>query len=391
MRKIFTLFVMSFIMVQFVSAQTVVRDEQINFSQLAAYEAAHPELFKPCPTCPRREADGGWEEFNLPSQPLPPGATIRMAPPIPKRDPNEPRREAPSRTPSQTFLGHVDPGSIIPPDTYGAVGLNHVITATNDFVRIHNKVGGAIVSTVSISSFTGVASACDPQMWFDPGTQRWLFLAIGCGTTSGNAVVLMASNTSDPTGTWRNFQFVPLPGQFLDHPYMGYDDTKIVVGGRKFTPSFSGPEIYLFDKAAFLAGTPVTFGTNAQTITRTAADGDSPRPITEYAPPFSNTGDPQANTVYIVQSWTNNSLRLSTITGSIPSCVWNTGTAVFPTAPDSWTAGNQGNSVQQLTETRRVASNDARVSSAVMMNGKIWVSQHVAFPAGASGTSVTHI
>jgi hypothetical protein len=392
MRKIFTLIVLFVFAQQFVKAQTVIRDETVNFAQLAAYEAAHPELFKPCPTCPRREADGGWEEFATPNLTVPPGANIKMAPPIPKRDENNPVPMVPSRAPVQNWLGHVDPGSIIPPDTYGAVGLDRVVTATNDFIRIHNKVGGAQISNVSISGFTGVPSTCDPQMFFDPNTQRWIFCAIGCAGSS-NPVIVMVSNTSDPSGTWRNFQFVPLPGGLLDHPYLGYDDTKIVIGGRKFTPSFTGPEIYLIDKAAFLAGTPITFGVNAQTITRTAADGDSPRPVTVYFPPFSNSGNPSPGTVYIMQSWTSSSLRLSTISGAIPAAVWNTASAVFPTAPDSWTAGGMGNpgSVQQQPpETRRLQANDARVSSAVMMNGKIWLAHHIAFPAGATATAVTH-
>lgn len=359
---------------------------------IVAWERAHPELVKPCPTCPKKEADGGWEEFVLPPQGIPPGGIIKMAPEIPKRDPNAPRPDAPSRAPVQQWLGHVDPGTIIPPDSYGAIGLDKVMTATNDFIRIHNKVGGAVLSSVSISSFTGVGSTCDPQVFFDPNTQRWIFCAIRC-TGSNDQVIVMTSNTSDPQGTWRNFQFIPVPGGIPDHPYLGYDDTKIVIGARKFAPSFQGPDIYLINKADMLSGAPITFGTNAQTISRTAADGDSPRPVTVYFPPFSNSGNPSPGTVYIMQSWSSNSLRLSTITGNIPACVWNTGSAVFPTAPDNWTAGGMGNpgSVsQQPPETRLLAANDARVSSAIMMNGKIWCSHHIGFPAGATGAAITH-
>ena len=390
MRKIFTLLVLSFITVQFVSAQTVIRDEIVNFSELAAYEAAHPELFKPCPTCPRKEADGGWEDFATPNMSIPAGAKKTMAPAIPKKNENEPLPMAPSRAPAQQWLGHVDPGSTIPPDSYGAVGLNHVITASNDFIRIHAKVGGAIVSSVSVSTFTGVGNTCDPQIFFDPSSQRWIACFIRC-TGSNDQIIVMASLTPDPTGAWRNFQFVPVPGGVPDHPYLGYDDTKIAIGARKFNPGFTGPDIYLLDKAAFLANTAITFGTNAQTISATAAQGDSPRPVTVYFPPYSNVGNPQPGTLYIMQNWNNSSLRLTTITGAIPACVWNTGSAVFPTAPDSWTAGNMGNSIpQQAPETRLIAANDARMSSAVMMNGKIWTSHHIGFPAGASGAAITH-
>ncbi|MGH2552842.1 MAG: hypothetical protein ACRDEB_03955, partial [Chitinophagaceae bacterium] len=393
MRKIFTLLTVYFISVQVVKAQTIIKDEIRNFSELAAYELAHPESVKACPTCPKqKEADGGLNAIPAQVMPFPPGANIKMSEPLPKKSINDPVPMAPSRAPVQQWLGHVDVGTIIPPDTYGAVGLNHVVTATNNFIKIHAKVGGAQLSQVTISAFTGVGSTCDPQMFFDPNTQRWIFVAIGCAGNS-NPVILMTSLTTDPTGAWRTVTWVPLPGGLLDHPYLGYDDTKIVIGGRKFTPGFTGPEIYLINKADMLAGVPIVFATNAQTISMSAAEGDSPRPVAVYFPPFSNSGNPSPGTVYIVQSWNNTSLRLTTITGNIPTAVWNTGAAVFPSAPgpEAWTSGNMGSPgsvTQQPPETRRLAANDARVSSAVMMNGKIWCVQHCAFPAGASGVAV---
>jgi hypothetical protein len=372
-----------------------VTETTINFNELVAYEAAHSELFADCTTCPGREADGGLNTFSLPPQPFPAGASIKMSAPLPiKVSPINPEPNAPSRAPLQTFLGHVDTGTLIPPDTHGAVGLNHIITVTNQFVKIHAKVGGGQISQVTLSAFTGVGSTCDPQMFFDPGTQRWIFTAIGCAG-NGNAVILMTSNTSDPTGTWRKLTFVPLAGGFLDYPQLGFDDTKIVIAGRKFAPSYTGPDVYLINKSDMLSGVTITFGVNAQAIVKTTADGDSPKPVTVYFPPFSNTGNPSPGTVYILQSWNNTSLRLSTVTGNIPTAVWNTGSAVFPAAPpaEAWTSGSMGNpgSVPQAPpETRRLQANDARVMSAVMMNGKIWCVHHGAFPAGAIGASVDH-
>src|SRR5258706_1005342 len=333
MRKIFTLLALYFITVQVVTAQTVTRDEIRNFSQLAAYEAAHPETVKACATCPKeKEADGGLNTFSQSPLPYPAGANIKMSDPLPKPSQNNPVPMIPSRAPVQNYLGHVDVGSIIPADSYGAVGLTQVVTATNNFIKIHAKVGGAQISQVTISGFTGIGSTCDPQMFFDPNTQRWIFVAIGCAG-NGNPVILMTSLTSDATGAWRTIQWVPLPGGLLDHPYLGYDDTKIVIGGRKFTPGFTGPDLYIINKSDMLSGVPITFGTNAQTITMGAGEGDCPRPVTVYFPPFSNSGNPAPGTVYILQSWNNTSLRLTTVTGSIPACVWNVGSPIFPTAP----------------------------------------------------------
>ena len=162
MRKIFTLVALYIITVQVVSAQTIIKDEIRNFSELAAYELAHPESAKPCETCPKtREADGGLNSKAAQIMPFPTGANIKMSDPLPKKAVGAPTPDAPSRAPVQQWLGHIDNGTTIPPDTYGAVGLNHVVTATNMFIKIHAKVGGAQISQVTISAFTGVASTCD--------------------------------------------------------------------------------------------------------------------------------------------------------------------------------------------------------------------------------------
>ncbi len=398
MKRAFTLLAFFLLTMKLITAQTITRDTVINFSALATYEAAHPELIRLCPTCPREEADEeGMNTFTLGPQPFPADALIKMSEPLPvKPMTGLDATITASRAPVQNWLGVVDAAGSIPPDTYGAVGIDHVVTATNNFIKIHAKTGGAQISQVTLSAFTGVATTCDPQLFFDPSAQRWIFAAIGCAGVN-NPVILMTSNTSDPTGTWRTITFVPLAGGLLDHPYLGYDDSKIVIGGRKFASgtTYTGPDIYLIDKAAMFAGTVITFGTNAQSIVMGSGEGDCPRPVTVYYPPFSTIGNPTPGTVYIVQSWNNTSLRLTTVTGNIPGAVWNTGSAVFPTAPpaEAWTSGNMGSpgSIPQMApETRRLAANDARVSSAVMMNGNIWCSQHCAFPAGATLTNVTH-
>jgi hypothetical protein len=384
---------------QFAAAQKVT-SRVINFTKLAAYEAAHPELLRRCATCPRKEADAkegtneAWEGINNPNMPLPKDANVKTQVAVisEKGTGINPGAailpDIPSRTPAQDWLGHVDPGNTIPPDSHGAVGLNHVITATNDFIRIHNKAGGAQVSQVTISGFTGVPNTCDPYMIFDPTAQRWIFSAIGCANV-GNFMILMTSNTADPTGTWRTITWVPAGvTMLLDHPYVGFDNNMIVLSGRRFEgPNlnslvFGGSSLFLINKAAMYAGTAITFGTNAQQIDRNAADGDAPLPVTVYDMPFSSIGNPAPGTFYILQAWNSTSIRLTTVTGNIPSATWNTGAAVFPTSTlAAWNNGNIGNRAEQTVETRLLAVNDARISCGVMMNGRIWAAHHVTLPA----------
>jgi hypothetical protein len=392
----FCLFLLLFFSQQYVSAQ-IVKSSTINFRELAAYEAAHPELLKLCSTCKEKEADRregtdkAWEGINNPNMLILDPTQIRRQVISPVAG-NSPLPMGPSIAPSQQWLGHIDPSLTIPPDTHGAVGLNHVITATNDFIKIHAKQGGAQISQVSISTFTGVASTCDPYMIFDPTAQRWIFSAISCANV-GNVMILMTSNTPDPTGTWRKITWVPAgPTMLLDHPYVGFDNQRIVLSGRRFvgptinTVIFAGPSLFLITKAAMYTGTAITFGTNAQQIDKTTVDGDAPLPVTVYDPPYSTVGNPSPGTFYILQGWNGSSIRLSTVTGAIPAATWNSGSAVFPTsAMGSWNNGNLGNfAEQQLPETRKLATNDARISCGVMMNGSIWASHHIGLPAAGT-------
>lgn len=380
MKKFYLLLFTALISSQFVSAQTATR-EVINFTELANYEATFG-VPAPCRNC-EKEKEGG--KRLITDRPLPPGAIVKEPQSVINTSPTAPSAPlAASLPPTQTFLGHVDPGQTIPPDSHGAVGINHVVTATNDFVKIHNKLGGSQVSQVSISTFTGIANTCDPYIVFDERTQRFYMSTIEC-TSNGNRVILQISNTSNPTGTWTRYTWVPASTDgslLLDHPYLGFDNRWIVVSGRKFPSGFTGPILFVFDKANLLAGGTVTFGTNAQLLEKTSADGDSPLPVMNQDASAANP----ASAFYVLQAWNGTSIRLSTVTGNIPTATWNTGAAVFPSNSASpWqnnpTGATNSNLAQQLGETRRLSVNDARISCGVLKNGAIWCSQHVFLPA----------
>jgi hypothetical protein len=342
--------------------------------QLSDIEFTHPGLLKPCKTCGEKERDGGWK--GLKDMPLPKGANIKKQtiPVLKPVTPNSPL--TPSPAPNKTFLGHLDAGQSIPPDTHGAVGPNHVVTATNDFLIVHTKAG-TVLTSLSITNFAGVDNTCDPYIQYDPASQRWFYVAIDCGGTNNNKLAILVSATNDPTGNWFRYSFVPnLPGGafFLDHPYLGFDNRWLVVSGRKFpdATNFSGPVLFLFDKANLMANGALTFGTNAQAIEKTSSDGDAPLPVTVFG------NNPGPNMFYVLQNWNSNTstIRLSTVTGNIPNAVWNTGTAVFPSGGNAYNAA-PGDIAEQAGETRRLATNDARISSGIMVNGKIWCAQHI--------------
>jgi len=361
-----------------ISLAQIVTPELINFTQLANFEKAHPELYKRCATCHEKENDAGWKDLYK-DLPLPEGAIIKK-----QRQDNIKADEAarpaipaiplsPSPAPTRSFLGHVDPGEGIPPDTHGAVGPSHVITATNDFLIVHNKTTGLEINRVSISNFTGIPTSCDPYIKYDPSSKRWFYTAINCDGNNGNPMVILVSLSSDPTAGWSKYSFVPGSTYFLDHPYLGFNEKWFVVGGRKFPDgSFAGPILFVFDKANLLAGSTLNFGVNAQRIEKTSTDGDAPLPVTVYG------NNPSPGTFYILQSWNGgaSAIRLSTVTGNIPNATWNSSTAVFPVGGSAW-INQTGSVAEQVGEPRKLATNDDRISTGIMINGNIWCAHHI--------------
>ena len=385
MKKFYLITVLMVLFVQISRSQTVT-PELINFTQLANLEKSHPELFNKCAACKEKENDAGWKDLYH-DMPIPPGAIIKTQQQDNIRNANAARPTvpatplSPSPPPTISFLGHRDPGTGIPPDTHGTVGPNHLITATNDFLIVHNKTTGQEISRVSISTFTGVPASCDPYIKYDPSAKRWFYSAINCDGDNGNAMVILVSESSDPTSGWSRYSFVPGDTYFLDHPYLGFNEKWLVVSGRRFPDlaSFAGPILFVLDKASLIAGGTINFGVNAQRIEKEPGDGDAPLPITVYG------NNPSPGTFYVLQSWNGeaSAIRLTTVTGNIPNASWNTGTAVFPVGGSAW-ADETGTVAEQLGESRRTATNDSRISTGVMVNGNIWCAHHI----GISSTNV---
>lgn len=363
-----------------VSAQKITA-ERFNLSQLSRIESAQPFQKEAAD----HEIDGGWRYLKG-NMAFPGNAKLMRQAPTALSTPNT--IESASPLPIQNFLGYIDPINLIPPDCHGAVGLNEVVTATNEYIIVHAKNGGAVLSKVTFSNFFNNADMSDPYMQFDPYINR--YWVSGISTKTPNKIFIAVSQTSDPSGDWFRYSFTPnsTDGALLvDHPYLGFDNRLLVVTGRKFPngSNFTGPILFCFNKDSLAAGKAISFGVNAQTIEKTATDGDVACPVTAM-----DLTSP-SNAFYIVQDWNGGSsaIRLTSITGNIPNLTWNTSTAVFPQGGTPWSDAQLGNLAPQLDETRKIAVNDARISSAQMVNGKIWCAHHIGLPAtGFNHTAV---
>jgi YD repeat-containing protein len=146
----------------------------------------------------------------------------------------------------------VSQSSATPPDTTGAIGLNHYVEATNDAVRVYTRTDGSQVSTIGLDTFLGVPgdSVSDPQILWDQGTGRWFYAGIGVNTGS-EEVLFGWSKTADPSDLangWCNFS-IATTGVLDDFPKLGDYDTRIVIGANRFLGNtFQTAVIYAIDK-----------------------------------------------------------------------------------------------------------------------------------------------
>jgi ribosomal protein S20 len=165
----------------------------------------------------------------------------------------------PSPAPSRTFKSDNLSIGFIPPDTMGAVGLNHVVTVTNEKVIIHDR-NGVILSTVTLNAFWAVTpnglatpSTFDPKILYDRFNDRFIFVVVANNSNPTSATLLAVSQTGDPTGLWHRYSIdadstaTAGGGSWADFPSVGFNMNWITISINRFgygsVSGYQGPSI----------------------------------------------------------------------------------------------------------------------------------------------------
>lgn len=156
----------------------------------------------------------------------------------------------------QKFQGPTmsDPGAgWTPPDTCGAVGVNHFVAVVNMHISIYEKATGTRVFSSSMQSFFGVGgNAGDPRVVFDPDSQRFIVIA----TDFNNDIYLAVSSASDPTGSWFKTSFNPATGsdagKWPDYPTLGVD-ARWIMTSSYMVGTGSRMTLFAIEKAPLVA------------------------------------------------------------------------------------------------------------------------------------------
>ena len=350
---------------------------QVNVTQLAAWEAAMP-IFK-----------GRQVPVHEPLRdprivPLGPRAKGTKA-----QDPDEGRdhgqlfgggiRFTDCDPPIDSFFGLDDVGPFYPPDTHGAVGLNHVVSSTNNAIRFHTRTG-TIIATVTQEGFWSSLGPFsfgpfDPKMAYDPYQDRYMAVALDGSDTTSN-ILLGVSQTGDPTGTWNLYKIKSdaTSQNWFDYPTIGFNKKWIVLNGNMFPVANSSyyNALFVFDKQSMYSGGPANYTRFTDSL------GFNLAPALTY--------DANLDDLFVVDSFdgASGTLRLNRIKGAVGAEQFEF--VANSIVPQTWFFGNPA--ANQLGTGSQLDTIDERIINAVYRNGRVWCTHGVEPISGPPRASV---
>jgi hypothetical protein len=363
----------------------------VNLKQQADMEAMYP---KPAGVYTNFIPNKGIKpaEQNHPVSPFIPGSQhskqINVASPNPTVN-----YEA---APDEAMGGGTSGTYTIPPDTYGAVGLDKVFTTLNNNYRIHNKSTGASLSLVSAQVFwnslgADASGVFDPRVIYDPYNNRWIIVAVSNGGSSSSRIIVGISENHNPQGNFTLYAFNPVTGsgqpKWADFPMVGFNKNWIAISVNLFTVSSN---MYVEGRMLVIDYPAIRSGTATSTLFTgiAAADGG-------FCMHPATTCSSTENTLYLVShiSSAGATYKLSSITGTPATPVLNIGTT--QTRPGGGWAQAGGNTLPQQclsscpgTLVFADPGDQFNRGNVVFRNGYVWHTQTIQSSAAPVHTMV---
>jgi hypothetical protein len=151
-----------------------------------------------------------------------------------------------------------------PPDTIGAVGLNHYVQWVNTSYAIFDKATHAVVAgpLPGNATWAGVNHACaatndgDPVVLYDRAADRWILTQLSI-STGAYIQCISVSKTGDPTGEYWRYAF-DWELNLNDYPKMGVwtDGYYLTTNDFFFGFLFVGPSACVVRRETILVGEP---------------------------------------------------------------------------------------------------------------------------------------
>jgi len=297
---------------------------------------------------------------------------------------SSPAPSAPALDSSFAGLGNPphSEGDVIPPDTMGAVGPNHLVSLMNSDFAVFDKTTGAVLQKMPLESFWGSLGTAagepghfpfDPKILYDQHSGRFVAITLG-GTSAPNSWVMIAvSSTSNPLDNWVKWAIdadkdndVQQFNNWADFPGLGADAFNVYVTANMFN-GIGGQysKVWVIPKAQLSAGS---------------------NPITWFEfrnPPGSDFTMQPAHTFgtataeYFLFEGSVNHLGVAWMDNVSGTPIWHfplqvpvtsyTSTSFLPGAPQSGDANT-------------IDTSDTRLLNAVYRNGSLWAAHTVQGP-----------
>lgn len=282
-------------------------------------------------------------------------------------------------------LGNPPAGQdVIPPDTMGAAGPNHLVSLLNSDFGVFDKAGH-LLQTIDLQVFWSSLGAgtgqpadfpFDTKVLYDTSSDRFFAMTLGGpGTSTSSWIMVAVSSTSNPAGAWDKWAIdadrdnnVQSFNNWADFPGFGLDSNNLYVCANMFSTSdnFQYGKIWIIPKAQLLSG--------ASSIT-----------WTEFRdPPGSSFNMQPAHTFgtapaeYFLFEGSSSHLLMARIDNATGTPVWHAPTAV-PIAP--YALSNRLPGAPQLGNDNTIDTSDPRLLNVVHRAGALWTTHTVQSPS----------
>jgi len=315
---------------------------------------------------------------GAPGKEAAPSATPATAAPVVS---SSPAPSAPALAGSFEGLGNPPHGQdVIPPDTMGAAGPDHLVSLLNSDFGVFSK-SGALLQKVSLQNFWGSLVTpvgepadfpYDPKILYDQHSGRFIAVTLDCTIAPNSWVMIAVSSTSDPLGTWSKWAIdadldnnVQQSFNSADFPGLGVDAFNVYVTANMFDAADVGQysKVWVIPKAPLLTGSnPITW-----------FEFRDPPGSDFTMQPAHTFGTPGAE--YILFEGAVNRLGVAWFDGVSGTPVWHSPSQV-PVSP--YTSTNSLPGAPQPGITTTIDTADTRLLNTVYRNGSVWTTHHLA-------------
>ncbi len=274
-------------------------------------------------------------------------------------------------------------GDVIPPDTMGAVGPNHLVSLMNSDFGVFDR-SGAQRQKIPLQTFWESLGAAagepadfpfDTKVLYDTASRRFFAMTLG-GTSAPNSWILVAvSASSDPTGPWSKWAIdadldndQQLSLNWADFPGFGLDGDNLYISANMFSNSdfFRYSKIWVLPKAQLLSGSPSITWTEFRNL---PGGSFNMQPAHTFGAAPAEYFLFEGSSTHLLMAWIDN-------TAGTP--VWHAPTpvsiAAYPFPNDLPQAPQAGND-------NPIHTSDPRLLNVVYRNGSLWTVHAVQSPA----------